>query len=222
MMRWLGAILGLFAGLLAVASPALAEDRKPPSPLFASPYDWGAKGDPRAFSSLAFYANCVVDAERGLTVKFLAKDYTPKNREGPTEDLLVGAGLCMADIPALKLTFEYLRGALIEAAYDKDVLKKSGKPFMALGASLPEKASSPPAIAHCIVDRRPSEAAALLNTVISSDGQARAIRQLEPDLDECVRSTNSKSVFPEILRFQIAEELYRRAANRPSLAEMKP
>jgi hypothetical protein len=200
-----------FVAASLLATSAFAEERRPPpSPIFASPVDWGATGDPKAFVSLLFYARCAVDAERGLAAKFLRVDYTPKNWSGPSEDLVAGAGLCASDVAALKLTFPYLRGALIEALYDEDVLKDSGKQLIPLGGLAPGTAGAPPMLGDCVVNRKPVQGAAMLKTNIASADEAKVIAALRPTIDQCARERNVKSVYPEMLRFQIAEELYRR------------
>lgn len=195
---------------VAGAAAAQPQPKAPPSPLFRSPYDFGRKGDAKAFTNLMRYAACAAHLERGVAAKFLAVSYPSKDRDGQVQDLIVGSGLC-AEGP-VKLEFDYLRGALIEAFYDEDILRRSGKPMIKLGTSAPNKTSSPSTLAHCVVNRRPGAAAELLKTKISFPEQGKAVAQLQPDVDQCVRETKEGISFPELLRFQIAEELYRRAS----------
>ena len=100
------------------------------------------------------YAACAVHLERGITAKFLTVSYPSKDRNGQIQDLIVGSSLCI-DGAVVKLDFDYLRGALIEALYDEDILKSSGKPKIKLGTSTPDKATASSALAHCIVNRQP-------------------------------------------------------------------
>jgi hypothetical protein len=172
---------------------------------------WGKRGSPQAFAMLATYARCVVHSERGPTAKFLVANYPSKDRDAKAYDLISGAGMCIDR--DLMLDFQFMRGALIEALYEADILHHSGKPLVALGTSAATKDDVPPPteLARCIVRRKPEKSAEVLRTAIASAQQAQAFAALEPDLVQCARETSSRPTFPELLRFQIAEELYRRA-----------
>jgi hypothetical protein len=219
MMRRAQFLMSCFAAACLIASPVSAEDRKPPSPIFSFPFDWGAAGDPKAYGTLMNYAKCIVHVQRGQTSKFLKIDFKFGNRLGFVEDLVEGTGLCAADLIALRGDFDYFRGALIEALYDEDILGKLGKPLIVLGTSVPEKASFPSPLARCIVGRRPQESAALLRTKVASADQGRAFVLLKPDIDECAKQTKSTASSAELIRFQIAEELYRRASSGLAAAQ---
>lgn len=175
---------------------------------------WGKQGTPQAFAMLANYAKCVVHSERGLTAKFLASNYPSKDRDLKIDDLISGAGMCVDR--DLSLDFQFLRGALIEALYQEDILFHYGKRLLPLGTSAADKQSvGPPAeLARCIVSRQPEKSAEVLRTTIASAQQTQAIAALEPNLGQCARETSSRPTFPELLRFEIAEELYREAGKR--------
>ncbi len=175
---------------------------------------WGKPGSPEAFSILSTYARCVVHTERGLTAKFLASNYPSKDGTRKAYELVGGAGLCIDRY--FKADFQFMRGALIEALYAEDVIKRSGKPLVTLGSSAADKDGPvpPTELAKCVVRRRPDISAEVLRTTIASTQQAQAIAALEPDLDQCARETSSPPTFPEFLRFQIAEELYRLASKQ--------
>lgn len=195
--------------LAAISQPVHAEPSFTPG--------WGKQGSPQAFAMLTTYAKCVVHTERGLTAKFLAFNFPSKDRSRKAYDLVSGAGLCYDH--DLKLDFQFMRGALIEALYTADILNHSGKPLLALGTSAADKNDVPPPteLARCIVRRRPDQSAAVLKAPIASPQQAQAIAALEPDLGECARETGTRPTFAELLRYQIAEELYRQAA-KPQIA----
>jgi hypothetical protein len=170
---------------------------------------------------LATYARCVVHSERGLTAKFLGSNYPSKDRDAKTYDLISGAGLCVDR--DLMLDFQFMRGALIEALYAADILHHSGKPLVALGTSAATKDDIPPPteLARCIVRRKPEKSAEVLRTTIASAQQAQAFAALQPDLGQCARETSSRPTFPELLRFQIAEELYRQAIKQQIATAMQ-
>ena len=214
MMALFATLNGLFAATIFAfgLQPAHAEPSFTPG--------WGKQGSPEALVILSKYASCVVHSERGLTAQFLASNYPSKDRNKKVYELLSGAGMCVDR--DLKLDFQFMRGALIEALYAQDILNHSGKPLVALGTSTADKEGVPPPIelARCIVRRDPEKSAEVLRTAIASKRQAQALEALEPDLGQCARETGSRPTFAELLRFQIAEELYRKASNQQIATEM--
>jgi hypothetical protein len=99
----------------------------------SSSFEWGKQGTPQAFTRLAMYARCVVHSERRPTAKFLASNYPSKDGHAKAYDLISAASMCIDRY--LKLDFQFMRGALIEALYADDIINHSGKPLVALGTS---------------------------------------------------------------------------------------
>jgi hypothetical protein len=111
----------------------------------------------------------------------------------------------------LKTDTAFLRGALIQAAYND--LLKGGVPFH-LGAPDPAPMAQPLSFARCVVDRRSDEAKQLVSTIIASRQETAGLKRLQPDLNNCAIKSGVRTIYPQLFRYQVAEELYRRATHQ--------
>lgn len=205
--------------LLGLLIGAAAADRPLPfDPPVVTWYEITAKGAPRAFRSLQGFADCIAKKAPEQTSKFLAMNYPGKDADTEARKLATDNEAC-ADTYFLTFTTEYMRGALIEAAYH--ALQGGATPpaKISLGASGMGDMGQPPTIAGCVVGRQPQLSAELLSTRIASPDQERVFHTLQPDVDQCARAAGVKKVQPELLRYQIAEALYRRLPDRQPVNE---
>jgi hypothetical protein len=201
------------AALIGVAVPEIVHAKLPNPPLLL-PREMGPQGSPQAFASLLSYATCVMKHERKATLRFLAEDFPSAKSREIAQQLASDTRFCLKDTALLKLNPGYLRGALIEAAYQQDFGGGAAAVPVRIGSAANVEKEFAPALAECLVQRRGAAVAELLSTRIASTQQAQAFAKLEPDLSNCARQAKVAKYFPELLRFQVAEVLYRQRSNR--------
>jgi hypothetical protein len=164
-------------------------------------------GSPRAFASLADFAQCVLKRAPEQSAKFLALNYPSKEADSAARKLAGDNSSCTRTI-AMMFTTEYFRGALIEAAYHRD---GAGLARVRLGSAGTGEMGLPPAVAECVVKSERQLSASLLRTRIAFVEERQAVARLEPAVNQCAAEAKAKQVFPGLLRQQIAEVLYRQS-----------
>lgn len=181
--------------------------------------EMGPAGSSKAFVNLATYAQCVIKHERKAVLAFLSLDYPSADWRERGQQLASETTFCLRNTALLSLNPSYMRGALIEAAYHHDrTAGKTSRPAT-LGSALVIDPKFTPALAECLVQKRRDSVDRLLSTPIASPAQRDAFLGLEPDLGTCARQVKVTTYNPEILRFQIAEHLYREHRELAEAAE---
>jgi len=178
--------------------------------------EMGPRGAPKAFQTLQKYAVCVLEKAPVQTADYLAKDVPAISDQAGKDALKLtndkSTDHCLADAPFLKLDSNFLRGALIQAAY---LNLGTGGVAIHIGAPDPAPQGQPVGFAKCVVMRRPSDSKALASTKIASREENVALKHLQPDLNACAVQNGVRTIYPQLFRYQVVEELYRQATKQP-------
>jgi hypothetical protein len=212
-MKLASAVLAFCMATSTFAGPSNAAPVDPPIVNWSEMTRHGA---PRAFMSLQDFAGCIAKKNPEATLEFLAIDFPSKSAEA--EGRKLAGDLAEVCMPTLVMMFsaEYFRGALVEAAYHEAKLGNLGYSRARLGISGVGEQGLSPALGRCVVQRQPDLSEQLLATRISSPQQRKSFATLQSDIEQCVRQTRPGVLQPELLRFHIAEALYRDHAPRVS------
>jgi len=200
------AVVVFALGCVAAVSAASANPFNPPVIRWS---EMTRRGDPRAFATLAGFAACVLKRSPDASAKFLAMAFPSKQAEGEALKLASDNEACLTNTFVAMFTGEYLRGALIEAAYHEE---EGTRPPYRLGSTGTGDMGLPLTVAQCVVESQPQFSAELLATRIAFIEQRRAFAKLEPTINRCAAEKGVRQVEPGLLRFHIAEVFYRRRA----------
>lgn len=170
------------------------------------------QGSPQAFYSMQEFANCVEKHFRPSVADYLATDFSssPEEKTIAGSKLLQHIDACYTTV-YLKADAAFFRGALIQAAYN-DLTK--GGTAIHLGAPDPAPMGQSIALAHCVVDRRLDAAKKLVSTLIASRQESAVRESMQPDLNDCAIKAGVHTIYPQLFRYQVVEELYRRATDQ--------
>jgi hypothetical protein len=199
------------AGLLMVSS-AMSAAQLP----VVRQSEMGRKGSAKAFRNLDDFAACVVKHGNADTATFLGSDFPPKHMDSGGMFLANKYDNCLRGTFLLSMHPPYLRGALIEAEYHRLSSGTASERPIALGRVTGADEELPSALAECLVRAQPEASKRLLDTQPASPEQNAAFNAYGADFTTCARASGVTTAPPQLLRYQIAEALYRRAAANPA------
>jgi len=200
----------LFTGLLVLSGSAATGQEYP---VVLSQEVGNRQGSPQAFYSMQEFANCIEKRFRPTVAEYLATSVSTSDSENSkaATKLLKQIDSCYTTF-WLKTDTAFLRGALIQAAYND--LARGGSPFK-LGAPQGAPMGQSISFAQCVVTRRPADSKQLVSTQIASRQEKSMLNKLQPDLNSCAINAGVRTIYPQLFRYQVAEELYREATHQP-------
>jgi hypothetical protein len=172
--------------------------------------EMGRKGSQKAFANLDDFANCVVKRGDADVSTYLAADFPPKHMDSGGMFLADKYDSCLRGTFLLSINPPYFRGALIEAKYHRLEADSGNESPTTLGHVNGAEATLPAALAECLVRSQPETAKRLLDTRPGSAEQTAAFVSFGADLFTCSNASGVSSAPPQLLRYQIAEGLYRK------------
>ena len=179
--------------------------------------EMGPKGSAKAFGNLEHLANCLAKEAAGPVTTLLGTEYPSTDAERQMEELVGDYSYCLSRAAVMKMSSEYLRGALIEAAYRQHLTQGQGAATVRLGEIQPLSASvAQMRVAACVASRNAAKAEAVVWTTPASQQQFDALARLKPSIDACAAETRSQPARPQLFRFHLAEALYRQLPLTPS------
>jgi hypothetical protein len=157
----------------------------------------------KAEETIRAFAQCIANERLPDVKAFLAlPDNSPRIRELGTS-LAMGSGSECSPYVFMTTHASQLRYALIEVLYNRD-FRGSGSPSAVLGDD-----AGVIDVAKCIVKAAPSEADQLIATAPASKQQKAAFKELASYAQTCGVELPVNDAGQQLLRFQIAEALYR-------------
>jgi hypothetical protein len=172
--------------------------------------EMGRKGSQRAFKNLDEFATCVVKRGNADVSIFLAADFPPKHMDSGGIFLANKYDSCLRGTFLMSIHPPYLRGALIEAEFHRLAAGSRDAHPIALGHVGATEVDLPPALAECLVRAQPEVAKRLLETRAGSPEQGAAFAAFDPAFTTCARAAGVNQTAPQLLRYQIAEAMYRK------------
>jgi hypothetical protein len=202
-------ILAACASLGLLAGPARAEQSIMEWPGFR----WES-ADREVYQGIKDYAECAVEV-RPIEVKtFLALPAGSPQAHDAAAALAESTQRCMSII-VVRMSGPAFRGPLIEALYRRDFQRAAtGKATVRLSS---EDAALQ--LAKCVTRADEQTADQLLRTPPASREQTQVFRQLAPVFEAC-RPSASPPKDAQILRYQIAEALYRQRSGEGSTLQV--
>jgi hypothetical protein len=125
---------------------------------------------------------------------------------------------CLGDIVELRAPHTMIRGAIAEGLYRKGIPLP---PELALPAPQPAQVRNLAGAARCYVAMHPDEARRLLETGPGSRKEHDAVVSLMPEFGKCVPEQAKFGFAATLIRYRIAEALYRTGAATRAAAEKK-
>ena len=178
--------------------------------------EMGRKGSRKAFKNLDDFATCVVKRGNADVSIFLAADFPPKHMDSGGIFLADKYDSCLRGTFLLSIHPPYLRGALIEAEYHRLAGGSADQHPITLGHVGATEVDLPPALAECLARSQPEVAKHLLETRAGSAEQAAAFAAFGPAFTTCARAAGVNQAAPQLLRYQIAEAMYRKLTEGPA------
>ena len=178
--------------------------------------EMGRKGSTKAFRNLDDFAACVVKRGSADAATFLGSDFPPKHMDSGGFFLANKYDHCLRGTFLLSIQPPYLRGALIEAQYHRLSDGLPGERPIALGHVTGSEEQLPSALAECLVRAQPEASKRLLDTRAGSPEQSAVFNSYGADFATCANASRVSNAPPQLLRYQIAEALYRKAAANPA------
>ena len=176
-----------------------------------------AKSSPKAFVGLQRFASCALKYGRSSIGRYLAMPFPSPEGQTAATEVMEDYSICL-DTEAFRGRVEYVRGAFIEAAYQSH-LGTPGALKIALGEVDPDHHYGRYLrLAQCVLDRSAEGAAMVLRTRPASNEQASAFKAIDPVVQTCAKAQQLQPTATQLLRFAIAEALYRRLPDAPSAA----
>lgn len=150
------------------------------------------------------FSQCIVDSRPADVERVLLLPADSSEAAEAVRDLASGSPDCLT-IVAVRMPERLFRGALVEALYRRDFQKKrSVKMPVRLGEE-----SNRLKLAKCIVRDAFAKSDELLTTLVASPAQTKIFRDIEPTVKACSVETQQAVPYPERLRQDVAEALYR-------------
>jgi hypothetical protein len=120
---------------------------------------------------------------------------------------------CLGSITELRVPPQFVRGAIAEGLYREHVPLP---PALRLVATGPAEVRDLSGAARCYVSQQPTEAHALLRTNPASQAEYEAVKGLMPAFASCLPGGVQANFPATMIRYRIAEALYRTGAERPA------
>ena len=165
---------------------------------------------PEAIRALHEAAGCVVREQTGEARAVLAMDFRTRAYRERLLRLARSTDRCFDGYLASSgVTFV---GALAEQLLLRD--RRAADPSAVASTEAPQPRSRTEAMSFCVVRRAPAESRAVLETPVTSTGEAAALDSLRPAIAACLDGAEEAQLNRPGLRSLVALALYRLSATR--------
>lgn len=193
--------------MLAVSSSATAQFDPGSHSGFSTERTYGGRG---VFDDLSEFGRCFAAKETSDALKLVGTQPGSADEARVYKQLFSKDQVCLSDLNWLRVTWQYVRGAVGEGFYYRKVALPAA--FAAPHSLPPEKVKSVMDAAICYADRNAPEARSLIETTKpETKEESAAIDALWPHFEACL-PPNLPAGYKfdqHLIRYRIAEALWR-------------